>query len=223
MSKKFILNWRVPLLLLLYGGMNVLFDAMQLGNIQQGPPVNPDEFTSMHYFETPLPIVSHILAGIIFNLMSPFQFAPTILRRWPKWHRGSGRLLIGSGLIVGVTGLWMNHYFPAYGGILKYTGVVAHSVGLIMSLGISLRLILKREIRGHRAWIMRAVACGLGPATQRLIILPIFFIYGTVNESLVGLVVWAGVLINLAVVERILWRERKDVLKQIKPILKEVL
>ncbi|KAA3653973.1 MAG: hypothetical protein DWQ04_34835 [Chloroflexi bacterium] len=32
-------NWLVPSLLLLFGATNVLFDALQLDTIQQGPPV----------------------------------------------------------------------------------------------------------------------------------------------------------------------------------------
>ena len=65
MMKQFKENALVPLLLLLLGGINVLFGALQLDLIQQGPPPSPDEFVSMHYFEMPIPIVIHIVAGII--------------------------------------------------------------------------------------------------------------------------------------------------------------
>lgn len=207
-------NWLIPAFLLMLGALNILFGALQLNMIQQGPPDVPDEFTSMHYFETPLPIVLHIVTGIIFNLLSPFQFAPAIWRHWPAWHRWSGRLLIVCGLLMALTGLWMNQFFPAFGGFLKYSGVVANSVGLIVSLGIAFRAILNRNIQHHRAWMMSAVAFGLAPATQRLFILPIFFLYGEVSEHMIGLIIWLGLLLNLSVVGWVLSHKRSRGLGQ---------
>ena len=214
-------NWLAPVLLLIFGATNILFGALQLDTIQQGPPAVPDEFTSMHYFETPIPIVLHIVAGIIFNLFGPFQFAPTIRRRWPAWHRWMGRLLVGSGFLVGLTGLWMNQYYPLFGGNLKYTAVIAHSIGLMGALTLAMRTILAHDIQRHRVWMMRAIAIGLSPATQRVFILPLFFIYGEVSELTVGLIVWFALLLNLAVVEWILLRERRSELSQINTKWKE--
>lgn len=210
MIKKIATNWRVPLLLLLLGSLNILFGALQLDTIQQGPSAASTEFASTTYFESPIPIVLHIVAGIVFNLLGPLQFAPVSWQKWPRWHRWSGRLLLVAGLLVGLTGLWMNHFFPAYGGWLKYSGVALSSLGLIGSLGIALQAIRRRDISRHRAGMMRAIALALGPATQRLFILPIFFIYGSVNDLLIGLVVWGGFVVNLAVVEWTLWRERQN-------------
>lgn len=221
MNNKFRSLWLVPLLLMLHGSLNVLFGALQLDMIQQGPPAVPTEFDSLHYFATPVPIVLHIVAGILFNLLVPLQFAPVILRRWPVWHRLSGRLLVVSGVLVGATGLWMNQFFPAYGGFLKYSGVMAHSVGIIVSLAVALWAILGRDVATHRAWMMRAVACGLGPATQRLIILPWFLLTGAVNDLLIGIVVWSGLLINVLVVEWILSRERRSRVGTIKQHMRE--
>lgn len=203
-------NWLVPILLLLLGGLNVLFGALQLNIIQQGPPAVPDEFVSMQYFATPIPIVLHIVSGIILNLMAPFQFARTFRRRWPAWHRWSGRLLLISGVLAALSALWMNHFFPAYGGMLKYTGIVVNSVGMIVAFGLSLRLVLSGDIPRHRSWMMRAIAFGLGPATQRLFILPYFFAFGIPSDLVIGVVVWLGFVLNLAVVEWVLMREHRD-------------
>ncbi|MEM7800531.1 MAG: DUF2306 domain-containing protein, partial [Chloroflexota bacterium] len=195
-------------LLLLLGSINVLFGALQLDTIQQGPPPIPDESVSITYFEQPIPIVLHIIAGILLNLVAPLQFASPILKNTPALHRWTGRLLIGSSLVVGATSLWMNQYYPAYGGFLKYTGIVAHSLILMAGMGLAMIYIYDRDIDRHRAWMMRAVAAGLGPATQRLIFLPLFFILGGFSDLGIGLVIWSGLLINLAVVEWVLYRDR---------------
>lgn len=201
-------NWRVPILLLVLGSLNILFGALQLDTIQRGPPAVPDEFTTMQYFATPIPIVLHIVSGILLNLLSPFQFVPSFRQRWPGWHRWSGRLLILSGFLAALTGLWMNQFFPAYGGVLKYPGIIVNSLGLMVSFSIALRVILVGDVQRHRAWMMRAVAFGLGPATQRLFILPYFLVYGIPSDFLIGFIIWLGFLLNLAVVEWVLWRER---------------
>ncbi|MEM7114324.1 MAG: DUF2306 domain-containing protein [Chloroflexota bacterium] len=203
-------NWLAPALLLLLGSLNILFGAMQLDTIQQGPQPVPSAFTSSHYFAIPIPIVAHIVFGILFNLLGPLQFAPIIWQRWPAWHRWSGRLLFVSGIFVGLTGLWMNHFYPAYGGFLKYSGVGLSSIGLIVSLIIALRAIRRRNVQQHKAWMMRAVALALGPATQRVIILPLFFTLGGLTDLMIGLLIWTGFLINLAVAERVIWRDREQ-------------
>ena len=214
-------KWLAPALLLLLGSLNIVFGAMQLGTISQGPPPVPDEFTTIQYFLTPIPIVLHIVAGIFFNLLGPFQFAPVLRQRWPRWHRLSGRVWIIAGVLVGLSGLWMNQFFPAYGGFLKYSGIALSSIGVIGSLGIALRAILNRDVPRHRVWMMRGFAIGLGPATQRLFILPVFFIHGSVSDLMIGLVIWFGLVLNLIVVEWILYRERNGGLNLQKSNLKE--
>ena len=192
-------SWLSPALLLLLGSLNILFGAIQLDAIQQGPPEHPDEFTSMQYHETAVPIVLHIVFGILFNLLGPFQFVPRIRHRWPGWHRNSGRLWIISGFVVAFTGMWMNHYFPAYGGVAKYTGILTHCVGMIIALSFAFYAILNRQINQHRIGMMVAMAIGLAPATQRVIILPWYYLTGEINDLLIGMVIWLGLLINLAV------------------------
>ena len=213
--------WLVPLSLLALGGLNILSGAFQLDTIIQGPPEVPDKFTSMHYFATPIPIVLHIISGIFFNLLGPFQFAPRIRLGWPGWHRWSGRLWVTSGLFVALTGFWMNEFFPVFGGSMKYFGVMAHCFGLILSLAMAMNAILGRNVQQHRAWMMRAFAIGLGPATQRLFILPVFFINGNVSELIVGLVVWGSLLLNLFVVEWSLLKGRREETRKISIKLKE--
>ena len=201
-------QWRGPLLLLALGSLNILSGAFQLGNIAQGPPEVPGEFTAMHYYTSPLPIVLHIIAGTIWNLFGAFQFAPVIRRRWPKWHRWAGRFLIIAGFTIALTGLYMNHFFPAYGGWLKYAAIATHCIGMMLAITLALRAIFRRDIARHRVWMMRAFAIGLSPATQRLFILPIYMITGEMTDLMIALSTWGGLIVNLLVVEWILRPKR---------------
>jgi uncharacterized membrane protein len=215
MSKKPKSIWRIPVLLLALGLLPVLFGTLQLFTIQQGIPADGviSEMTSAQYFKTPFPIVSHIVSGIFFSLLAPFQFVTHIRKRWPKWHRITGRLLIVSGITFALTALWMNHYFPAYGGTLKYSGIFVFAVGEIIALALAVYAILRRNIAQHRAWMMRTIAIALGGGTQRLFLLPAFFALGGLNDLTLGIGIWFGFSLNVVVVEWILCRERTHLQK----------
>ncbi len=104
----------------------------------------------------------------------------------------------------------MNEVFPAFGSGLKYCAVITFGVSMLISLALGLHAILRRNIQHHRAWMMRAIAMGLGPAVQRLILLPVILAYGEINTLVIELVVWSSYFLNLAVVEWTLLRERRS-------------
>ena len=51
----------------------------------------------------------HILPGALFLVLAAFQFAPSIRRKHLQFHRWSGRVLVVTGLIVGVSALVMSY------------------------------------------------------------------------------------------------------------------
>lgn len=191
-----IYAWKTCILLLTLGMVSIALGASQLNDISNGKASNS-------YLSMPLPVVLHIAFGIIFNLLAPFQFVATLRERYPKLHRLMGRFLVISAIFVTLSALWMNHYYPSYGGLLKYSGIVAYNVILLGSLYFAIKNVLQRNIPKHRKWMIRAVAVSLAPATQRVIIIPMYIFWGEkVNTDLViGLLIWSGLLINLAFVE----------------------
>ena len=81
------------------------FRLEQLSGISDAMPANA-RFAPM-----PLPVVLHIVSATVFAILGPLQFAAGFRRRWPAWHRVAGRLLVGCGLLVGLTGLWMTLFY----------------------------------------------------------------------------------------------------------------
>jgi hypothetical protein len=55
----------------------------------------------------PAPVVVHIVAAGLYALLGAVQFSARLRRRRPAWHRRSGRMLVGAGLVVAVSGLWL--------------------------------------------------------------------------------------------------------------------
>jgi len=156
----------------------------------------------------------HIISVTIFCVLGAFQFAPGFRRRKPDWHRVAGRVVVPCGLISALTGLWMAHYYPwpHYDGTLLYAIRLLAGFAMVLFIYLGMAAIWRRDIPGHRPWMMRGYALGLGAGTQVLTHMPWFLFPSIRGEPTRALFMGAGWAINLAVVEWILMRERTQVL-----------
>jgi uncharacterized membrane protein len=108
-----------------------------------------------------------IILSLIPVISGSRQFSARLRRRHLNWHRRTGRILVGVGLAVAVSGLWMTLFYSgAPGGDLLWA--IRLLVGSTMAAAIVLGFtaIRRRNIAAHRAWMMRAYALGLGAGTQ---------------------------------------------------------
>jgi len=53
----------------------------------------------------PLLTFAHMRPGLAFMLLGPLQFVPSVRARRPALHRLCGRIVLVSGVVVGVTAL----------------------------------------------------------------------------------------------------------------------
>ena len=189
----------------LLGAISIAFGAVQLSIMATGEGA---QVGNGAYLSMPLPIWAHIIFGTLFNVLVPLQFAPTLRSRFRAWHRWQGRALALCTIVISLSALWMNHFYPSYGGVAKYSGIMVHGVILVGACALGIWAIKQRNINRHRAWMMRATAVALSPSTQRMVILPLYFATGEMTDLMIGGAIWCGMLVNLAVVEWILWRER---------------
>ena len=162
-----------------------------------------DLFPADPRFDTfPVALVLHIVGSAIFALLGVLQFMPRFRRTHLTWHRKAGRLIVGAGLVVTISAFWLTLFYdpkPGSGGLL-FAFRLVFATGMVFSLLRGFVAVRKRDIRSHRAWMMRAYAIGLGAGTQ------IFTegfgepIFGT--SALAGdLEKGAGWVINLVVAE----------------------
>ena len=153
----------------------------------------------------PIPVILHILTAVPYCILGAFQFLPSVIRMYPKWHRRAGRLLLGAGIISALSGLWMTHYysFPddLQGDLLYCVRII---VGFAMTAYILLGLaaILKKRIVQHRAWMIRAYALGQGAGTQVLITIPWLLTVGEPSGLTRDILMTAAWVINIIIAER---------------------
>lgn len=202
----------VPAALLALTVVPAVAGTLRVVELAGGPEVIPADprFTS-----GPGPVVLHVVSSLGFAALGAFQFSAGLRRRHPAWHRRAGRVLVGLGLLVALSALWLTLLYPFKEG----TGWLLWGFRLLAGTGLAASLVLglaharRREIARHRAWMRRGYALALGAGTQP-------FTVG-LGEALVGsgtlrtdLLLGAGWTLNLAVAEHL---NRRDARRRQEP------
>ncbi|MFK7696347.1 DUF2306 domain-containing protein [Paenibacillus sp. HJGM_3] len=192
--------------LLLLSVIPIAAGIYRLTSLAGGAEVTP---ANARFFETPLPVVLHILSSGVYAILGAFQFAPGLRRRKPGWHRAAGRLLVLCGLLVGLTGLWMTLFYPIpYGGKLLFSLRLLFGSAMVVSILLGFTAILRGDVTRHRAWMTRGYAIGLGAGTQVLTETAGTLVIGSPDDLSKALFMGAGWVINLAVAEWAIRRVR---------------
>jgi uncharacterized membrane protein len=198
-------EWLVPAGLIALSFVPVLAGGVRMAQLAGGAAVTPD---NARFFASPLPVVLHIISVTLYALLGAFQFAPGFRRRRRGWHRAAGWVLAPAGLVAALSGLWMAHFYPwpAGDGLILYWQRLLFGSVMALSLVLGVAAILRRDLTGHGAWMIRAYAIGLGAGTQVLTHLPWVLLVGTPGEVPRAVLMGAGWVINLAVAEWIIRR-----------------
>jgi len=178
--------------------------SLRLVELAGGPhliPANPRITAS------PVPVVVHIVCAVAYAVLGAFQFSAALRRRRPGWHRTAGRVLVGLGLAVAFSALWMTQFYPRQPGTgeLAYVFRLAFGSGMAASIILGFAAIRRGDVARHRAWMTRAYALALGAGTQ-------VFTQGIGNalfgasQLTTALMLGAGWAINLAVAEYVIRR-----------------
>ena len=192
--------WWVPAGLILLSVIPLTFGAIRLSQLMSGAEITPD---NARFFESPSPVVIHIISSAIYALLGAFQFVSRLWTRGIKWHRWVGRLLVPCGLFVGLSGLWMTLFYPRPEGVsdLLFFFRLFFGSGMILSITLGFISIRRRDVAQHQAWMTRAYAIGMGAATQVLTGMVGALILGEVNEFENALLMGTAWVINLAIAE----------------------
>lgn len=203
----------IPAGLIALGLVPIVAGSFRLVQLVGGAEITSE---NARFFAAPVPVVLHIVSSVIFCALGAFQFAPGFRRRQPGWHRAAGRVLVACGLVSALTGLWMAHFYPpgnftgplpaSYDGSFVYALRLLAGSAMALSLWLGLTAVLKRDIPGHRAWMIRAYALGLGAGTQVFTHLPWFLFPDMRGELARTLFMGAGWGINVAVAEWLIAR-----------------
>ncbi len=197
-------DWLIPGGLIALSMVPAIAGIVRLTQLAGGATITPE---NARFFAAPLPVVVHIPAVIVYSVLGAFQFSPGFRRRRRAWHRAAGRILAPCGILAALSGLWMAHFYPwrLGDGELVYLERLVFGSAMLLSIGLGLDAIRRRDFPSHGAWMMRAYAIGLGAGTQVVTHLPWFLLVGGKPGELPrGLMMGAGWVINVVVAEWII-------------------
>lgn len=202
-------EWLIPTGLIFLSLVPAVGGSVRLVELSSGTDFvfTPD---SERIASAPVPVVIHIISVIIYSILGAFQFAPGFRRRYRGWHRAAGRILIPSGLVAALSGLWMTQFSP----LPWYDIGPLYWVRLVVGLGMTATIVLgalairQRNFAQHGAWMTRAYALGLGAGTQVFVLLPWAFFPSIHSELMRAILMALAWLINMAVAEWVIQERR---------------
>src|ERR1700757_3394963 len=89
-----------------------------------------DEVFARH----PILTMIHIVPGLLFTVLGPFQFSESIRARHLQWHRWNGRIFLATGFIIGISALFISFSMQSIGGVNQAAATVLFGCFFLFAL-----------------------------------------------------------------------------------------
>jgi Predicted membrane protein (DUF2306) len=160
------------------------------------PPRNPPaQFAGLDEAFAAKPILTlvHIVPGLIFVILVPFQFSRSFRNGHLRAHRWMGRAIMLLGVLIGISALPMSLH--PIGGALEASATLFFDGFFLFALTKAFLHIRRAEIALHREWVIRAMSIALGIAAVRPV-MGVFFatssLTGLKPHDFFGMAFWLG-------------------------------
>lgn len=151
------------------------------------------------------PVVTglHIVSSSVFGLVGIGQFIDRFRRANRNWHRRAGWVLVATGLVSALSGLWMTGAFPHAEGDSALLDTFRFLFGIAMTLCLFMGVLFarKRNFPMHQAWMVRGYAIGMGAGTQVVLFIPWVVLVAPPDAYARAMILGAGWILNLLLVE----------------------
>lgn len=203
-------EWIIPTALIILSLVPALAGTARVVELSSGAEITP---ANARFFNSPVPVLVHIVGAILYSILGALQFAPTLRRRKTHWHRFVGKwILVPSGIAVALSGLWMNQFYqlPEIDGEFLYIQRIFFGSAMFLSIVLGYFAVRRKDYKSHGNWMMRAYAIGLGAGTQVFTHVPWLLLFGEPDELTRAFLMLAGWVINLAIVEWIIRKPKSN-------------
>ena len=146
----------------------------------------------------------HILTATLALVIGPFQLfiKPTKERR--RLHRLLGYVYIISIVVSGIVSVYLSLF--ATGGWIAGLGFITLDVLWVAATITALRKILVKDIKAHKAWMLRSYALTFAAVTLRIWLAPMVLLFGDF-EAGYRAVAWVCWVPNLLIIEAVIRRK----------------
>ncbi|GAB3524222.1 DUF2306 domain-containing protein [Arthrobacter monumenti] len=200
-------RWLVPTALIILSLVPVIAGVSRIGDLAGGAVTADNE----RFFEAPIPVLIHIPTVTVYLLLGAFQFVPS-LRRGKRgranWHRLAGRILVPTGLLAALSGLWMAVFYdlPPLDGVLLLVLRLLFGSAMVASLVLGFLAVRRRNYVRHSEWMSRAYAIGIAQGTIVVVTIPWILLVGPVTELSRAVLIGSSWVLSLAVAEYFIHR-----------------
>lgn len=153
----------------------------------------------------PMLTIIHIIPGLVFILLGPFQF-----RRMPqRFSKTSLYFFISASIIVGISALVMPFITLPLGGLNEAVASSFFAVYFLVSITMAVFNNQHKQIITGMEWLLRAYAVGLAIATVRPIMALSFAFFRLTPQLFLGTAFWIGFSLHTIVAEAWIQSKRK--------------
>lgn len=178
--------------------------VLRLVQLAGGPDLMPAD---PRFTASAAPLVAHVVSSLVFALAGAVQFVPRLRRRGHTWHRRAGRVVAAAGVVAALSALWITVLYPHRPGTgeVLFALRLLFATGMTVSIALGVAAIRRRDVRAHRAWMIRGYAIGVAAGTQAFTegFSEALFGSGVLRDDLAKGLGW---VLNLAVAEWLIRR-----------------
>jgi uncharacterized membrane protein len=162
---------------------------------------------SLRLASVPVAFFLHALAGVLFGVLGPLQFARALRRRFGALHRLTGRVFVLAGVGLALSGLALLLQVESIATGLLDAARGVFGVALIVVLVVGVAAARAHAMLRHRAWMIRAYAIGMGSGTSAPVMFPVYLTIGEPPTGLTTDIMVVGMwLLTIAVGEWVVRR-----------------
>lgn len=147
----------------------------------------------------------HIIPGLLFILLGPFQFRNKSF----FFRRKSGYVYVAASYIIGLSALVMPFIVMPLGGINEAVASSFFALYFLVSITQALQAAHHKHTTVQGEWMLRAYAIGLAIATVRPIMALSYAFFGMKPETFLGTAFWMGFCLHAIVAEVWIQSKRK--------------
>lgn len=119
----------------------------------------PSEGEFDRYALQPVLAYAHIVPGVVYLVLAPFQISRRFRNRHLGQHRKMGRILVPTGVLTGVFAVIFG-FFYSFGGFAEASASIIFGTYFITALLVAYRSVRAGNTVRHRRWMIRAFALG---------------------------------------------------------------
>lgn len=97
----------------------------------------------------------HLIFAVVIVLLGGLQLIPAIRRRWPAFHRWSGRVYLGAALILSLGGLYLVWSRDSLSGLTNDLAISLNALLILAFAVMTLHTAMTRRLVAHRRWALR--------------------------------------------------------------------